>query len=97
MRDIAFRLVLWVLASPILFLIWVVRMVRRGRFWKVSYSTSIVCRNCRSAISLVGMWRCGCGYTYQGHLLRHCPICGSLPRMARCFGCNVTAKLPEEE
>lgn len=97
MKEIAFSFALWVLASPILFLIWIARAIRLIRFWKVAYSTSIVCPNCHSEISLVGIWRCGCGYVYKGHLLRNCCICGSLPRMARCYSCNLTTKLPEPE
>jgi len=51
--------------------------------------------NCGETVSLVGLWRCGCGYTYKGHLLRVCPVCKGLPRMVRCFSCGITVKLPE--
>jgi hypothetical protein len=97
MREILIGIMLWLLASPILLVKWIVRGARRARFWRVSYSTRIVCRNCLKPISLVGMWRCGCGYTYRGHLLRFCPICASIPRMVRCHNCQTTAKLPELE
>jgi len=88
-------LVLWLLASPILFVKWVLHLRRKWKFWRMAYMQRIVCRSCRGVISLLGMWKCGCGYTYQGHLLRECPVCGSLPSMARCFDCGVTTKLPE--
>src|SRR5213080_3977873 len=83
MKTHALDLLLWFLASPILFLRWIFRTVRRIRFWTVAYAPRIPCLNCHAPISLVGIWRCGCGYTYRGHLLRHCSVCGSLPRMVR--------------
>lgn len=86
--------VLWILASPILLIQWTLEMMRRWRFWRTSYTAAIVCRNCGAQISLVGIFRCSCGFTYRGHLLRFCPICGSLPQMVRCFECGLTAKLP---
>ena len=88
-------LILLVFASPVYVAKGMVRLVRKCKFWKVSYTPQITCRNCGEAISLVGMWRCGCGFTYKGHLLRVCPVCGSLPRMVRCFSCGITEKLPE--
>jgi hypothetical protein len=88
--------ILGVLASPILFVKWLLRLQRRWRFWHMAYTTGIICTSCRSRISLTGIWSCGtCRYTYRGHLMRACPICGSLPRMARCYECGVTTKLPE--
>jgi len=89
-------LVLWVLASPILFVKWLFRLRRRWKFWRMAYTPRILCRNCEATISLVGLWKCGgCQYTSKGHLLRECPVCGSLPRMVRCFACGVTTLLPE--
>src|SRR5207247_52400 len=58
--------ILWVLASPILFIRWIFRLARRWKVLQLGYRTELVCRNCRSPISLVGLWRCGCGYTYRG-------------------------------
>jgi hypothetical protein len=94
-KDELLDLTLWALASPILFVKWLLRLKRRWRFWRVAYMTQISCRSCHSMISLVGIWRCGCGFTYRGHLLRECPVCGALPRMVRCFACGITEKLPE--
>ena len=88
-------LALWLLASPILCVRWVFVAIRRWKFYRASYTPRMICRNCGAAISLVGIWRCRCGYTYRGHLLRLCPVCGSLPRMVRCFACGVTERLPE--
>ncbi len=95
MKDALIDAVLWLLASPIYAVKLYFGLVRRWRFWKISYRPSIVCRSCGANVSLVGLWRCGCGYTYRGHVLRFCPVCGSLPRMVRCFQCGVTRKLPE--
>lgn len=85
----------WFLASPILLVRFIARIVRYIEFWSMAYRHEIFCRNCGSAISLVGIWRCKCGYTYKGHLLRACGVCGTVPRMARCFCCGTTEKLPE--
>ena len=95
MSDLARDLAVWILASPIYFIRWLVRMIFRVNFWSVAYSTQIACATCSNAISLVGMWRCTCGYTYRGHVLRACPVCSSTPRMVRCFACGATEKLPE--
>jgi hypothetical protein len=85
----------WLLISPVLLFRFVLYAFGWFEFWITSYRHEIVCRNCGAPISLVGLWKCRCGYTYKGHLLRACPVCNSLPRMARCFQCGVTEKLPE--
>jgi hypothetical protein len=88
--------ILCLLASPILFINWLSRLKRNWRFWRFSYLAEISCSNCRAPVSLVGIWRCRCGFTYRGHVLRQCPICYSLPRMVRCYQCGVTEKMPEK-
>ncbi len=96
MKDLWLDLILWVLASPILLIKWLFRLQRRCRFWRMAYTPQIVCPSCRSRISLVGIWTCStCRYTYRGHVMRKCPVCGALPRMVRCYECGVTTKLPE--
>jgi hypothetical protein len=95
MKGVLLDLVLWVFASPILLVEYLVRLSRWIRYWKVSYTTSFPCRNCGESISLVGIWQCGCRYVYKGHVLRTCPICSSLPRLVRCYACGLTTKLPE--
>src|SRR5439155_13956643 len=94
LKNIGINAALWVLASPILFGRWLFRLIGRWQFYRMAYRPRLVCRNCHGMISLVGMWRCGCQYVYKGHVLRECPICGSLPRMVRCYGCGITTKLP---
>jgi hypothetical protein len=96
MKRFALDALLFLFASPILLVRGCFRLRRQTRFWIVAYSTSLACVNCRSKISLVGMWKCGCGYTYTGHALRHCPVCASLPRTLRCVNCSVSRLLPEE-
>jgi hypothetical protein len=95
MNDLVIEILWWVAASPLLFVRWLVRMVAWIRFLKVAYAPEVRCGNCGEAISLVGIWKCSCHFTYRGHLLRECPICGSTPRMVRCFACGVTERLPE--
>lgn len=95
MKQFAFDAFLFLLASPILLVRSCLRLVRLVKFWRTAYSTEVACVFCHSPISLLGTWRCGCGYQYEGHLLRHCPICRSLPRVARCVSCGASRLLPE--
>lgn len=95
MNAVILEVVRWVLMSPVLVFRFILRAFRRFDFWVTSYRHEIPCRNCGAAISLVGIWKCRCGYTYKGHLLRPCPVCDALPSMARCFQCGITEKLPE--
>ena len=86
---------LFVLASPVLFILWLRRAWKRCRYYRVAYSPRIRCRTCGNMVELLGAWRCACGYTTTGHLLRVCPVCRSLPRMARCLACGATEVLPQ--
>jgi hypothetical protein len=94
-----FDLILIVLASPILVLRALVRACRtlrhKRKLWSLAYRARVPCDTCGASISLVGLWKCGCGFTYQGHVLRTCPVCEATPAMVRCFACGVTAKLPD--
>jgi hypothetical protein len=94
MTDFWVDVILWFLASPVLVLRALVRGCRHVRFLGVATSPAIRCE-CGEVVSLVGLWRCNCGFTYRGHLLRVCPVCGTLPLMVRCYRCGVTTKLPE--
>ena len=94
MRDPWIDGALFVLASPILAVKAVRRALERYRFFRLAMRPAIVCE-CGSQVPLVGFWRCSCGFTYRGHLLRICPVCGSLPCVVRCYRCGVTTKLPE--
>jgi len=89
-RDI----LLTIAASPILLVRAAARLRHHLYFLRIASTAAIRC-TCGRPIFLVGIWKCSCTYTYRGHLLRYCPICGRLPRMARCYGCGLTTKLPE--
>jgi hypothetical protein len=86
--------VLFLLASPILLYQSGRRALERYRFLRLAMEPSMLCE-CGAPISLVGFWRCSCGFAYRGHLLRACPVCGTVPCIARCYRCGVTTKLPE--
>jgi hypothetical protein len=94
-NQLAWDVTLWMLASPMYLVRWLMRLVRRWRFWRMAYTPAITCGFCGATIWLVGVWRCGCGFQAASHLLRPCPICGRLPRMVRCFACGSTERLPE--
>jgi hypothetical protein len=83
----------YILALPFLAVWGVVRLVKYIRLLKRSVAPAISCGNCHKQIALVGMWACQCGFTYTGHLMRPCPICHRVPKVARCYHCNVTTKL----
>ena len=95
MIRLALSILMWVLALPVFCLKALWRVVVLRHFWSMAYRPNILCATCGETISLVGIWECRCGYTYRGHLLRHCPVCDSLPRMVRCFSCGTTATLPQ--
>ena len=92
----AVDLVLVVLASPILCAMAIRRFCERYRFLRIAMAAGITCE-CGEQVSLVGVWRCSCRFTYTGHLLRRCPVCGTVPCVARCYRCGVTTKLPEPQ
>ena len=94
MNNPVLDIAIWLLMSPILLVRSIFRAFRWLDFWTLAYKPEIPCRNCGGAISLVGIWRCRCGYTYKGHLLRTCPVCDATPSMVRCIQCGVTEKLP---
>jgi formate dehydrogenase maturation protein FdhE len=94
MKDRWLDFALFVFASPILLARALRRAVERGRFVHTAMLEQIVCE-CGASVSLVGLWRCGCGFTYRGHLLRTCPVCHTVPILVRCYRCGVTTKLPE--
>ena len=85
---------LFVFASPILVIQAVRRVLERYRFFQLAMQPGINCE-CGQQISLVGFWKCSCRFTYQGHLLRTCPVCGTIPCVVRCYRCGRTTKLPE--
>lgn len=84
---------LFILASPLLAVRAAFRAVRRIRFLRQALEPWIACRTCGEQIFLVGFWKCGCGFTYEGHVLRYCPVCGSFPAMIRCYQCGATEKV----
>lgn len=85
---------LFLLASPVLLLRALVRAYRQYMLLRVAMEPSLWCA-CGAEVSLVGLWRCSCNFTYQGHLLRLCPVCGTIPKVVRCYRCGVTTMLPE--
>jgi hypothetical protein len=81
---------LFILASPILAARTIIRFVRHLAILRLTVQPTLPCPTCGALIYLVGMWRCGCGFTGEGHLLRFCPVCHSFPGMIRCVRCGAT-------
>jgi hypothetical protein len=94
MNDSWVDAALFVLASPVLAVKALRRTIDWYRFLQLAMTPAITCE-CGAEVSLVGIWRCSCGFTYRGHLLRMCPLCQTIPRVVRCYRCGVTTKLPE--
>ena len=94
MKNKGFDFALFVFASPILLVLALRRGLERYRFFDLAMTPEIACE-CGAQVSLVGLWRCSCGFTYRGHLLRSCPVCQTIPCVVRCYRCGVTTKLPE--
>ena len=94
MKDSFVDVALFVLASPILLFQALRRARERYRFFRLAMEPQMLCE-CGSEISLVGLWRRSCRFTYRGHLLRMCPGCQTIPCIVRCYRCGVTTKLPE--
>lgn len=94
MKNSWVELILLLLASPMMLFLACRRAYERYQFFRVAMEPAIVCE-CGSVVSLLGLWRCGCGFVYRGHLLRLCPVCQTVPCVVRCYACGVTTKLPE--
>jgi hypothetical protein len=82
--------ILFVLAIPILAVRGVIRFARHLAFLRTALQATLPCKTCGATIDLLGMWRCGCGATMEGHLLRPCPVCHAFPEMIRCHRCGAT-------
>lgn len=93
-KDPWVKLALFTLASPILLVQFCRRALERYRFFQLAMQPALTC-GCGADVSLVGFWKCSCRFTYQGHLLRVCPLCGTIPCVVRCYRCGRTLKLPE--
>ena len=83
----------YILALPFLLVWGVIKGFRYVRTLSNAVSPAVNCSNCHHPVSLVGLWRCGCGFTYRGHLMHPCPICHRVPKVVRCYRCNVTTRL----
>jgi hypothetical protein len=93
-KALARELLLFLLASPVLLCLALLRGLKQIRFFAVAARTQVFCE-CGEAVVLVGLWKCSCGFTYKGHLVTVCPVCGSLPKVARCYQCGITKRLPD--
>ena len=89
-----FQFICGVLTLPFRLIRGIFRLRNHIEFLRVAAATRIFCE-CGSPISLVGIWRCSCSFTYRGHLLRMCPLCLKIPKICRCYACGLTTKLPE--
>ena len=84
----------WVVTLPFRLIGSFFRLRNHIDFLRLATATQIFCE-CGASISLVGLWRCSCTFTYCGHLLQMCPLCGKIPKICRCYACGLTTKLPE--
>jgi hypothetical protein len=92
-RPSGISIVVYILAFPTVVIVATVRFARE--LWRSRYalSSSISCRSCGGTIQLVRGWRCSCGFTYVGSVLRQCPVCLTRPVMVRCEHCALTWRI----
>ena len=64
-EEKALDLALLVLASPVYTALALRRAMRQYRFLRVALVSALTCE-CGEELSLVGMWRCSCRFTYAG-------------------------------
>ena len=88
-----FKAILYLVALPMYIIMIVPRTKQYIKRLKLSVKPYMECPSCGAQVPLVGMWKCPCGYQYQGHLLKACANCGRTPLMARCWDCGVTIML----
>jgi|SRR5581483_9224166 len=93
-KPVLWNIVVFFLASPLTLCIAMRRLWRRLRFLSFAWRTQVVCE-CGEIVALLGQWKCSCGFTYRGHLVTVCRVCGSLPKVVRCYACGVTKRLPD--
>ena len=94
LNRLLLHIFVFILASPILMLGTLGRAGKRVRFLALASRANLLCE-CGEKISLLGLWRCPCGFTYRGHLITVCPVCEALPKVARCYACGVTTRLAD--
>ncbi len=93
-KVLLMELALFLLASPVMLCLAVRRGLKQLRFFAVASRSQIFCE-CGAVVALVGLWKCSCAFTYRGHLVTVCPVCGSVPKVVRCYQCGVTRRLPD--
>jgi len=94
LKRVLWDVVLFLIASPVLAVLALHRASRGFSFFLSASRAEIRCE-CGAVVALVGLWKCGCGFTYRGHLLTQCPVCTSVPCVVRCYRCGITTKLPD--
>ncbi len=94
LKRLLLDVLLFLMASPILLLQALRRGRKKVRFFALASRVSLFCE-CGEEMSLVGLWKCPCGFTYRGHLVTVCPVCEGVPKVVRCYGCGVTTRLAD--
>jgi len=89
----ALKLAAYILSLPFLVIWGITKAVRYLHLLQLAVTSSVDCSNCGNPVSLTGNWRCECGFTYSGHLMRPCPVCQRVPRIVRCYRCQATTLL----
>ena len=93
MSKLLWNAALFVLAVPVYLVAGSFGLVRRLKFIRVMRSRTLSCPTCGGNMLLLGFWKCSCGFTYRGHVLRLCPVCGTLPQVVRCEHCGATERI----
>src|SRR6266581_4939011 len=78
LKHIFWNVVLFLFASPVLAVVALRRAVHKLRFFLVASRTEIRCE-CGAAVTLLGLWKCGCGQEVLA-AARRCRVSGESPR-----------------
>lgn len=55
---------------------------------------ALICPGCHGPIELVGRFKCGCGFVFDGYVFSRCKVCGKTPSFVACQACGVCVKSP---
>lgn len=68
------------------------RLISVSRWIEEKMITEATCLSCGTAISLVGTYRCGCGFiSYkERHVFSPCPMCGKFYLWVTCPACETS-------
>jgi hypothetical protein len=84
------RVVLWLVAGPVMLGIAVVRLL----VIRAYVGDSMTCTTCSNQISLLNLWECPCSFSFYGWYWSACARCGNRPDFITCAVCGASTLDP---